>query len=149
MSVRIGELRRQTGVGLHLLRYYEDRGLLHPVRTASGYRVYRPDDVERVRQIRLLLAAGLSTAVIGEVLPCLDDTDGQLIVLCDQTRGTILTSTTASKMPPRGSPTRAISSVRSSNARSDSADPLDSWSLPSWSSSPEVLCIPADRLARR
>jgi len=90
VSVRIGELRRQTGVGLHLLRYYEDRGLLHPVRTASGYRVYRPDDVERVRQIRLLLAAGLSTAVIGEVLPCLDDTDGQLIVLCEQTRGTIL-----------------------------------------------------------
>ena len=31
------------------LRFLEDQGLIHPVRTASGYRQYSPADVERLR----------------------------------------------------------------------------------------------------
>ena len=62
-QLRIGELARRTGVATELLRAWERRyGLLAPVRTASGYRLYSADDVLRVGRMRQLLAAGLSAA---------------------------------------------------------------------------------------
>lgn len=69
--MRIGELARRTGVSQRLLRYYEEQGLLNPSRTPNGYRVYADSDVEAVRHVRMLLAAGLSTTFIKEVLPCM------------------------------------------------------------------------------
>ncbi|MEV4248224.1 MerR family transcriptional regulator [Streptosporangium canum] len=66
----IGELSRRTGVGAHLLRYYEDQGLLEPGRGANGYREYTDDAILTVTQIRGLLEAGLSTEDIGYLLPC-------------------------------------------------------------------------------
>ncbi|MFJ2814242.1 MerR family transcriptional regulator [Streptomyces sp. NPDC091279] len=80
--MRIGELARRTGVGVHLLRYYEEQGLLHPERRPSGYREYVDEDVAVVRRIRSLLAAGLSTATITTVLPCLRDTGDRLVPTC-------------------------------------------------------------------
>ncbi|MFF3067703.1 MerR family transcriptional regulator [Kitasatospora sp. NPDC057904] len=68
--MRIGEVSRLTGVSSRLLRYYEEQGLLEPARSAAGYREYAEADTVRVRQIRSLLAAGLSTRVIAEILPC-------------------------------------------------------------------------------
>ncbi|MFF7991203.1 MerR family transcriptional regulator [Kitasatospora xanthocidica] len=68
--MRIGELARLTGVSTRLLRYYEEQGLLRPARTTAGYREYDEQDTVRVRQIRSLLVAGLSTRVIAELLPC-------------------------------------------------------------------------------
>ena len=68
--MRIGELSRRTGVSTRLLRYYEERGLLAAERGANGYRAYDEEAVVRVRQIRALLAAGLTARVIREVLPC-------------------------------------------------------------------------------
>ncbi|MFE4367281.1 MerR family transcriptional regulator [Streptomyces sp. NPDC056835] len=69
--MRIGELSRRAGVSQRALRYYEEQGLLRPVRRPSGYREYDETDVASVRRIRTLLAAGLGTAVIAEVLPCM------------------------------------------------------------------------------
>ncbi|MER5965721.1 MerR family transcriptional regulator [Streptomyces sp. NPDC002057] len=66
----IGELSRRTGVGARLLRYYEAQGLLEARRGPNGYRVYDEESVVTVRQIRVLLAAGLTTEVIRAVLPC-------------------------------------------------------------------------------
>lgn len=66
----IGELSRRTGVRTHQLRYYEAQGLLEPQRRGSGYREYGDDAVLTVRQIRSLLAAGLSTEDIAYLLPC-------------------------------------------------------------------------------
>ncbi|WP_434587352.1 MerR family transcriptional regulator [Streptomyces sp. A5-4] len=66
----IGELSRRTGVGSHQLRYYEAQGLLEPVRGANGYREYASDAVVKVRQIRNLLGAGLSTQEIAYLMPC-------------------------------------------------------------------------------
>jgi DNA-binding transcriptional MerR regulator len=63
----------RTGVSERLLRYYEDQGLLRPDRLPSGYREYAESDVEVVRRIRDLLAAGLSTATIARVLPCVTE----------------------------------------------------------------------------
>ncbi|MEV6430414.1 MerR family transcriptional regulator [Nocardia sp. NPDC051463] len=66
----IGELSRRTGVGTHLLRYYESQGLLEPDRGANGYREYAEEAILTVTQIRGLLEAGLSTEDIGLLLPC-------------------------------------------------------------------------------
>jgi DNA-binding transcriptional MerR regulator len=71
--MRIGELSRQTGVPVRLLRYYEDQGLLSPGRAVNGYRDYEPGDIQRVTQIRGLIDAGVPTAIIRDILPCLDD----------------------------------------------------------------------------
>lgn len=56
--LRIGELARRTGASVDTLRHYERMGLLLPRRLSNGYRVYRPDAVERVRMIRAALALG-------------------------------------------------------------------------------------------
>lgn len=61
--LRIGELGRRTGVSDHLLRAWERRyGLLQPVRSAGGYRLYTEADEHRVRRMQTHLAAGLSAA---------------------------------------------------------------------------------------
>lgn len=66
----IGELSRRTGVNAHQLRYYEAQGLLEPERGANGYREYDEGAVLKVRQIRHLLDAGLSSEDIAFLLPC-------------------------------------------------------------------------------
>ncbi|WP_433226723.1 MerR family transcriptional regulator [Microtetraspora malaysiensis] len=80
--MRIGELSRRTGVHERLLRYYEEQGLLHPERLPSGYREYHDGDIDTVRRIRSLLAAGLNTATIATILPCLRDDGDRLIPTC-------------------------------------------------------------------
>ncbi|WP_433412555.1 MerR family transcriptional regulator [Microtetraspora malaysiensis] len=66
----IGELSRRTGVNAHQLRYYEAQGLLEAERGANGYREYDEKAVLRVKQIRHLLGAGLSSEDIAYLLPC-------------------------------------------------------------------------------
>ncbi|TJZ54092.1 MerR family transcriptional regulator [Streptomyces piniterrae] len=80
--MRIGEMVRRTGVSERLLRYYEEQGLLAPTRLPSGYRVYDDADVDTVRRIRTLLAAGLPTATIVQVLPCVRDDGPNLVPVC-------------------------------------------------------------------
>ncbi|EMD27587.1 hypothetical protein C791_1883 [Amycolatopsis azurea DSM 43854] len=81
-TIRIGELSRRSGVSHRLLRYYEEQGLLRPQRRPSGYREYPSSDVAVVRRIRGLLAAGLSTATISSVLPCIRDDGERLVPTC-------------------------------------------------------------------
>src|SRR5919199_6927108 len=51
--MRTGEVAAEAGVNVQTLRYYERRGLLpEPARRESGYRVYGPDAVRRVRFIK-------------------------------------------------------------------------------------------------
>ena len=73
--LRIGELSRRLGVSDHVLRAWESRyGLLQPVRSAGGFRLYSEADAHRVRRMQAHLAAGLSAAeaakaVLGEDSP--------------------------------------------------------------------------------
>ena len=61
--LRIGELSKRSGVSPDLLRAWERRyGLLRPVRSTGGLRLYSPADVERVRLMRRHLAEGLAAA---------------------------------------------------------------------------------------
>jgi MerR family transcriptional regulator, light-induced transcriptional regulator len=70
--LRIGELSRRLGVSDHVLRAWESRyGLLQPVRSAGGFRLYSEADALRVRRMQAHLAHGLSAAeaaqaVLGE-----------------------------------------------------------------------------------
>jgi DNA-binding transcriptional MerR regulator len=57
-----------VGVGVQSLRLYEARGLLEPDRTTGGTRRYSAEDLDRVRRIDELLAAGLNLAGISMVL---------------------------------------------------------------------------------
>jgi MerR family transcriptional regulator, light-induced transcriptional regulator len=61
--LRIGALSRRVGVSPELLRAWEQRyGLLQPVRSAGGFRLYSTADEDRVRLMRRHLAAGVSAA---------------------------------------------------------------------------------------
>ncbi len=61
--LRIGELSRRLGVSDHVLRAWESRyGLLQPVRSAGGFRLYSEADALRVRRMQAHLAHGLSAA---------------------------------------------------------------------------------------
>ncbi|MFF4033918.1 MerR family transcriptional regulator [Streptomyces sviceus] len=70
--MRIGELARATGTTARALRHYEQAGLISAQRAPNGYRVYDERAVARVRNIRYLLAAGLTLDDVREFLPCLD-----------------------------------------------------------------------------
>jgi DNA-binding transcriptional MerR regulator len=61
--LRIGELSKRTGVSPELLRAWERRyGLLQPLRSAGGLRLYSRADVERVGVMQGHLADGLAAA---------------------------------------------------------------------------------------
>jgi MerR family transcriptional regulator, light-induced transcriptional regulator len=61
--LRIGALSRLVGVSPELLRAWEERyGLLQPVRSAGGFRLYSTADEARVRSMRRHLEAGVSAA---------------------------------------------------------------------------------------
>src|SRR4051812_1147231 len=62
-ALRIGEFARRVGVSPELLRAWEQRySLLQPLRSEGGFRLYTPDDADRVAQMRRGLEEGLSAA---------------------------------------------------------------------------------------
>ncbi|WP_045701947.1 MerR family transcriptional regulator [Streptomyces rubellomurinus] len=70
--MRIGELARRTGSTPRALRHYEQAGLIDSERAPNGYREYEDSAVVRVRNIRALLAAGLTVEDVRPLLGCLD-----------------------------------------------------------------------------
>jgi DNA-binding transcriptional MerR regulator len=61
--LRIGELSRRVGVSEHVLRAWESRyGLLSPVRSPGGFRLYSEGDEQRVRRMQFHLERGLAAA---------------------------------------------------------------------------------------
>jgi MerR family transcriptional regulator, light-induced transcriptional regulator len=61
--LRIGELSRRLGVSDHVLRAWESRyGLLQPVRSPGGFRLYSEADESRIRRMQAYLGEGLSAA---------------------------------------------------------------------------------------
>ena len=64
----ISEVIRRTGLTARALRFYEARGLVQPLRTASGRRLYGPGELARLNHVVVLKAAGFSLADIGRIL---------------------------------------------------------------------------------
>lgn len=62
-ALRIGAFARRVGVTPDLLRAWERRyGLLQPIRTEGGFRLYTDDDAERVERMKRALDEGFSAA---------------------------------------------------------------------------------------
>jgi len=68
-ELTIGRVAHSAGLAIDTVRYYEREGLLEkPVRSAAGYRHYRPDVIARLRFIRQAKDLGFSLAEIKELL---------------------------------------------------------------------------------
>ncbi len=68
-ALTIGKLARHGGVNIMTIRYYERRGLLPaPARSASGYRLYADDAVQRLQFIRQAQLLGFSLSEIQDLL---------------------------------------------------------------------------------
>lgn len=95
--LRIGELSRRVGISDHLLRAWESRyGLLQPVRSAGGFRLYSEADESRVRRMQAHLARGLSAAEAARAVLGEDSTAG---ADPDQAAGTHRTPPAAGELP--------------------------------------------------
>jgi len=69
----IGAVATQAGVPIKTIRYYEDVGLLpKATRTASGYRLYSSDTVDRLLFIKKAQSLGLRLEDIKEILELAD-----------------------------------------------------------------------------
>lgn len=69
LYMRIGELSRRTGVPAATLRVWERRyGVLQPLRTDGGHRVYTSGDVARVRALQARMSAGRTVALAAREL---------------------------------------------------------------------------------
>ena len=64
----IRDVARRTGLTSRALRFYEARGLLKPLRTYSGRRIYGSGELERIQQILALKRTGLSLAQIQKLI---------------------------------------------------------------------------------
>ncbi|WP_176085983.1 MerR family transcriptional regulator [Martelella sp. HB161492] len=62
------EAALRLGTSIKALRLYEERGLIHPGRNRSGWRVYGPADMTRAREIAALRALGLGLAAISRIM---------------------------------------------------------------------------------
>jgi len=69
--MRIGQVAARTGVSIDALRFYEEKSLIKPRRTANGYRSYPEQTLQLVGYIKLAQQLGFSLSEIGENLPLL------------------------------------------------------------------------------
>jgi MerR family transcriptional regulator, copper efflux regulator len=54
-GLTINQAAETTGWSPRMLRYLENASLIEPSRTAAGYRLYGPGDLQRLRTLRELL----------------------------------------------------------------------------------------------
>lgn len=64
-----------AGVHPQTLRIYERKGLVEPARTVGGSRRYSERDIERLRRIQDLTAAGLNLEGVRRVIELEDDNE--------------------------------------------------------------------------
>lgn len=68
----IGTVATAAGVTPRVVRYYEQHGLIASERTTGGQRRYPESVIERVQFIQQLIQAGLTTAIIRDMLACVN-----------------------------------------------------------------------------
>lgn len=72
----IGQVAKQSGVGIETIRFYERQGLLmEPERKESGYRLFSEGIFARLRFIRRAKELGFSLKEISELLNLQEDPD--------------------------------------------------------------------------
>ncbi len=80
----IGELADRTGLSVSAIRFYEERGLLHPGRNAGGQRRFLRADIRRLSFVLVAQEFGFSIAEIAEQLKRLPE--GRAPTKADWTR---------------------------------------------------------------
>lgn len=58
------EVQDKTNLSRKAIEYYEEKGLIHPIKLENGYRDYSDEDVEVLKKISLLRNLGLSISEI-------------------------------------------------------------------------------------
>ncbi|WP_202370662.1 MerR family transcriptional regulator [Pseudomonas sp. MWU318] len=66
--MKIGELEARSGASRHTLRYYEQIGLISPLRQTNNYRVYTEQTLQDLDFIQRAQSMGFSLGEIGEIL---------------------------------------------------------------------------------
>ncbi|MBX7492593.1 redox-sensitive transcriptional activator SoxR [Qipengyuania sp. 1NDW9] len=64
----IGDLARRTGLSVSAIRFYEEKGLVEPHRTAGNQRRFLRSDIRRLSFILIAQKLGLSLSEIEEAL---------------------------------------------------------------------------------
>ncbi len=72
-ALSIGQVAERTGAATSALRYWEDLGLIHSVRTTGNQRRYERATIRRVSFIRAAQRVGLSLDEIGAALATLPE----------------------------------------------------------------------------
>jgi DNA-binding transcriptional MerR regulator len=67
MEYAIGELASRFGLATHVLRHWEDMGLLAPDRRVASRRVYTEADISRVAEILICKDAGFTLDELREL----------------------------------------------------------------------------------
>lgn len=82
-GLKISQVGKEAGVNIETVRYYERLKLIsEPERTKSGYRVFLPEVVQRIRFIKRSQDLGFTLAEIQELLALTESEDRT----CEQVR---------------------------------------------------------------
>ncbi|MBB6633325.1 MerR family transcriptional regulator [Cohnella thailandensis] len=68
--MKIGKVRKITGVSARSIRYYEEKGLIQTSRQENNYREYDEKTIESINTIQLYLGLGLTTDQIRDIIFC-------------------------------------------------------------------------------
>jgi len=67
-NLSIGEVSARTGLAPSAIRYYEDEGLITPVRSAGSRRLYQRSDIRRLSFVLIAQQLGFALSEIREEL---------------------------------------------------------------------------------
>lgn len=73
--MNIGEAGQSAGLPAKTIRYYEDIGLVKPLRDANGYRAFREADVHKLRFLARARALGFTIEDCRDLLALWEDKD--------------------------------------------------------------------------
>ena len=59
-NLSVGDVSRRSGVSVSTLHFYEDKGLIHALRTAGNQRRYNKDVLRRIAVIKAAQKVGIS-----------------------------------------------------------------------------------------
>lgn len=69
--IRIGEMAKMFGVTMRTLRFYEDKGLISPLRVGNS-RLYRKNDITRLKLVLLGRKVGFSLRDVKQMMDLYD-----------------------------------------------------------------------------
>ena len=72
-GMSIGDVAARTGLSVSAIRFYENKGLVHPERTSGGQRVFLRSDIRRLSFVMIAQQMGLSIEEITALLMRLPD----------------------------------------------------------------------------